>query len=48
MTASGAPRTIRDKEHPDHADMVEWRGGRFDPADFDAEAVNRAFHGRHR
>jgi hypothetical protein len=31
--------------HPDHRDLVEWVGGSFDPEVFDAEAVNRAFHG---
>ena len=36
---------IKDPKHPDHNDMVEWRGELFDPAAFDVQAVNRAFHG---
>jgi len=36
---------IKDPKHPDHEDMVEWGGEDFDPARFDVQAVNRAFHG---
>lgn len=36
---------IKDPKHPDHDDMVEWGDDDFDPARFDAQAVNRAFHG---
>ena len=38
-------QAIRDPRHPDHAEMMDWHGGSFDPAPFDAHAVNRAFHG---
>ena len=36
---------IKDPAHPDLEDMVEWGGEDFDPARFDVQAVNRAFHG---
>lgn len=36
---------IADPEHPDHEEMVEWYGEDFDPKRFDAQALNRAFHG---
>jgi hypothetical protein len=36
---------IKDPKHPDHEDMAEWCGGNFDPAAFDVQAANRAFHG---
>ncbi len=36
---------LRDPHHPEHADMLEWIGGSFDPEAFDAQARNRAFHG---
>ena len=36
---------IGDPNHPDHDEMVEWGGDDFDPARFDVQAVNRAFHG---
>lgn len=36
---------IKDPKHPDHEDMVDWGGRDFDPVAFDAQAVNRAFHG---
>jgi hypothetical protein len=36
---------IKDPKHPDHEDMVEWRGEDFDPERFDVQSVNRAFHG---
>jgi hypothetical protein len=32
---------IRDPEHPDHDEMVEWVGGEFDPDAFDLDEVNR-------
>jgi hypothetical protein len=38
-------KVIRDPEHPEHEDMMEWAGKDFDPAAFDVQAVNRAFHG---
>lgn len=31
---------IRDPNHPEHDDMVEWIGGDFDPEAFDLEEVN--------
>ncbi|MBI3756884.1 MAG: plasmid pRiA4b ORF-3 family protein [Deltaproteobacteria bacterium] len=34
--------TIKDPNHPEHEDMVEWLGGDFDPEAFDVEAVNTA------
>jgi hypothetical protein len=36
---------IKDPAHPDHEEMVEWGGEDFDPARFDVQAVNHAFHG---
>jgi len=32
---------IRNSDHPEHEDMLEWVGGEFDPEAFDGEAVNR-------
>jgi hypothetical protein len=34
--------TIKDPNHPEHEDMLEWLGGEFDPEAFDVEAVNKA------
>lgn len=31
--------------HPQHEEMIEWHGGPFDPDAFDAQELNRAFHG---
>jgi hypothetical protein len=31
---------LRDPEHPEHEDMVEWIGGEFDPEAFDLDEVN--------
>ena len=33
---------IRDPQHPEHAEMLEWVGGEFDPELFDLAAVNKA------
>jgi hypothetical protein len=33
---------IRDPEHEEHENMLEWVGGAFDPEAFDAQAVNAA------
>lgn len=32
---------IRDPNHEEHADMLEWCGGAFDPTAFDSDAVNK-------
>jgi hypothetical protein len=34
-------RAIRDPRHPEHAEMIEWIGGSFDPEAFDLALVNR-------
>lgn len=39
---------IRDPDHPEHQDYLEWVGGEFDPAAFDLDAVNRALRALHR
>ena len=31
---------IRDPEHPEHDEMVEWVGGEFDPDAFDLDEMN--------
>ena len=33
---------IRDPEHPEHEEMVDWVGGAFDPEAFDLDEVNSA------
>ncbi len=38
-------RTLRNPKDPEHEDMLEWCGGSFDPEAFDAQALNRGFHG---
>jgi hypothetical protein len=37
----GFLEAIRDPEHPEHRDMLDWIGGDFDPEEFDIAAVNR-------
>ncbi len=32
---------IRDPEHPEHDELLEWAGGGFDLEAFDLEAINR-------
>ena len=32
---------MADPKHPEHRDMKEWIGGKFDPEKFDLKAVNR-------
>lgn len=32
---------LRDPDHPEHEDRLDWLGGRFDPEAFDLAAVNR-------
>jgi hypothetical protein len=34
--------TIRNPEHEEHDEMMEWLGGEFDPEEFDLEGVNQA------
>jgi hypothetical protein len=36
---------IKDPNHPEHEDMLEWAGKDFDPSAFDVQDINRAFHG---
>lgn len=36
---------IRDPKHPEHKDMMEWFGGKFDPEEFDLQAVDRELRG---
>jgi hypothetical protein len=38
----GFLQAIRDPDHPEHEDYLEWIGGEFDPEAFDLEAVNAA------
>ncbi len=33
---------IRDSNHPQHTEMLDWVGGRFDPDAFTPDGVNRA------
>jgi len=33
--------TIKDPNNPEHAEMLEWLGGEFDPEAFDVDAINR-------
>ncbi len=33
---------IKDPDHPEHDDMLEWVGGEFEPEEFDLDAVNEA------
>ena len=32
---------IQDPAHPEHEEMLEWLGGRFDPEEFDVDIVNQ-------
>ena len=36
---------LANPKHPEHRDMLEWGGGRFDPEFFDAHEANLAIHG---
>jgi hypothetical protein len=38
-------QAMRQPQHPEHEEMMEWHGGPFDPTAFDLQAMNRAFHG---
>ena len=33
-------QTISNPKHPDHDEMLEWLGGKFDPEEFDIEEIN--------
>ena len=35
---------IRDPKHPQHEELLEWIGGKFDPEAFDLEAINQALY----
>lgn len=41
----GKLEIIKDTKHPEHEDIKEWMGGRFDPSFFSVEAVNRRLRG---
>jgi hypothetical protein len=32
---------IQDRKHPDHEDMLDWCGGRYDPANLDEAHINK-------
>jgi hypothetical protein len=36
---------IRDPDHPEHDEYLEWVGGEFDPESFDIDDVNAALRG---
>ena len=36
---------LKNPEHPEHRDMVEWLGRKFDPEAFDVHERNLVFHG---
>jgi hypothetical protein len=38
-------QAIKNPGHPEHEDMKNWAGADFDPAAFDVQEINRAFHG---
>ena len=38
----GFLEAIRDPDHPEHEDYLEWIGGEFDPEAFDLGAINAA------
>ena len=42
----GFLEAISDPEHPEHDEMVEWHGDKFDPEEFDVEEANAYFHQR--
>ncbi|MDT8321305.1 MAG: plasmid pRiA4b ORF-3 family protein [Xanthomonadales bacterium] len=31
---------VRNRSHPEHAEMLQWAGGEFDPEEFDADQIN--------
>jgi hypothetical protein len=36
---------LKNPSHPEHEELLEWSGGDYEPEKFDAQEVNRAFHG---
>ena len=36
---------LADPKHPEHEDIVDWIGGKFDPDKFDVKKVNLSIHG---
>ena len=36
---------LANPDHPEHAELLEWSGEDYEPEKFDAQEVNRAFHG---
>jgi len=36
---------LADPKHPEHEDMVDWIGGKFDPDNFDVKKANLSIHG---
>ena len=42
----GFLEAISDPEHPEHKEMVEWHGDKFDPEEFDVEDANAYFQRR--
>ncbi len=41
----GFLEALADPKHPEHQDMIEWAGDRFDPEAFDVGEANLAIHG---
>jgi hypothetical protein len=41
-----AKRVIRDLDHPEHEEMLEWLDGSFDPEAFDLDEVNQRLSDR--
>lgn len=41
----GKLEIIKDTKHPEHEEIKEWMGGRFNPSFFNLEAVNRRLRG---
>ena len=37
---------IKDPNHEEHQEMLDWIGGSFDPDEFDLQEVNRALKGK--
>lgn len=34
-------KILKNKKHPEHKEMLEWMGGKYDPESFDKELVNK-------